>query len=173
MDSPEPSFFDIDLAKLDSDWCKQAHTVYDYAIKLANAKDARDRAKAGVDVANEELERKAAEIELQVRRYPDRYGLDKTTESTIKATVLVDDTYKVAQDAVHAARKKLNQKNHEVGLLEAALKALDHKRDGLESAVKLFGMGYFANPKGDAETHSKMVDSKVDKSFKKRSKGGG
>lgn len=167
------SFFDIDLTKLDKDWCNQARTVYNYAVKLADARDARDRAKAAVDVADEDLDRKAAEVELQVRRYPDRFGLDKTTESTIKATVLIDEAYKAAQEAVHTARKKLNQRNHEVGLLEAALKALDHKRDGLESAVKLFGMGYFANPRGDAETHKAMNDGKIDKSLKKRSKGGG
>lgn len=166
-----PEFFGIDLDKLDRDWVTHASTVYEFALQLADARDDRDRAKAALDIANDDLDRMAAEVELDVRRHPERFGIEKITEAVVKASVLICPKYRDAQEVVYTARRRVNKALHDVGILEAAIKALDHKRDGLEAAGRLFGMSYFAAPRVDRETHAAVADSSIDRAFKKRSRG--
>lgn len=164
----EPSFFDISLDKLDKDWVTHPGTVYKYALLAVDARDARDRAAARLEVAEDDLERVAAEVELDVRKRPEQYGLDKTTEAVVKAAVLLDLRYTNAQRAVYDARRKLNKAKHDVGVYEAALKALDHRRDGLEAAGMLWKASYFASPRVDADTRREAADERITKALSKR-----
>jgi aspartate aminotransferase-like enzyme len=58
----------------------------------------------------------------------------------------------------------------EVGILEAVVKALEHKRPALEAGVKLWSASYFGEPsaKNAGTTTYKVNEAKADKALGKR-----
>ena len=164
----EPEFFGTDMNRLDRDWCRQGSDYYEFAIKLVDARDNLNRAEVAFDTAKSDLKEIAAEVRLDVVARPQAHGLEKTTESLIDAAVLVSSRHKDAQAAVHKARRRANECIRLVGELEAACKAMDHKKGGLENLTRLHGQSYFAAPRADAETHRQISDRRIDKALNKR-----
>lgn len=126
-------FTEIDLNRLDDECLAQPSLYMKYATELAEAKFDYDEAKARFDVAK-------AELQLDVRDNPDAYQLKKVTEATIEAAVVASEAYQKAQ-------QKVNKCKHKVGLLEAAVGAIEQKKRMLENLVTLHGQNYFSQPK--------------------------
>ena len=121
--TPKDSDFQIDRFRLDDEWVKQPDLYRRYAEALADARSEYDGRKNDLDVVR-------AEIELKIRENPGYYGLDKVTEGVIKAAVEVQELVKEAENDVVQAR-------HKVGILEAAVGALDHRKRALSDLVSL------------------------------------
>ncbi len=166
----EFDFFEVDPTRLDRDWARQAQLVYDHCRMLADAREARDRAKAAEDVAKDDLKAVVARIDQEIRREPGRFGLEKITEGAVEKAVLLTRSYGEALELLRKARQRVIKKDHRVGILEAVVKALDNKKTGLESCAFLWSRSYFADPKADQETHQKMREHLVD-SVPERRKG--
>lgn len=132
-DQKEPDFFQIDLNRLEIEWCRQPRLVLDACLKLADLRQEQDRTKAEVDLQE-------AELSLDIRKNPSNYGLDKVTEATIASMVVALPSYQLAQRLHRKAR-------HAVDVQQAYVNALDHKKKALESAVQLQLAGYFAAPR--------------------------
>lgn len=130
--NPKDSDFQIDRFRLDDEWVKQPDLYRRYAEALADAKAEYDGLKNDLDVVR-------SEVELKIRENPSDYGLDKVTEGVIKAAVEVQELVKDAENDVVQAR-------HKVGILEAAVGALDHRKRALSDLVSLHLADYFSKP---------------------------
>lgn len=144
----------IDKYNLDEDWVVQADLYCDYAEALAEAK-------AELDSAKDRLKVVEAEAELEVRDDPKRFRLkEPVREASIKIQVTL-------HPRVLKFAKILNRRRYEVGILEAYVTALEHKKRGLEKMVELEGRQYFAAPR---ESGTEDRERRRKKSV--RSKGG-
>ena len=129
--------FEIDRYKLDDEWVKQPNLYRTYAEALAEAKKAYDEAKNDLSVIR-------ADTELKIRKDPESCGLSKVTEGVIKSALDVQEDVREAEQAVIDAR-------HAVGILEAAVGALDHRKRALSDLVSLHLADYFSKPVARSE----------------------
>lgn len=136
--------FSIDEMRLDREWNQQAARYFEVATELADARREYDELEAGLKVLK-------AEIDLDVRKNPDKYGLDKTTEGIVSSVVTKDSRVTIAHDEVRDAR-------HRVDILSGALEALQHRKRALEKLVDLHLSGYYAAPTTDAKSQEEIND---------------
>lgn len=132
----EPDLFDLNPHRLDEEWLKQARYYHKYAVELADAREAHERAKSARDVVG-------AELALDVRSQPEKYGFDGPKGPTVDAvqqTVLTAKTYREADAAVIKAR-------HALDVVQAFVDALDHRKKALENLVELRLADYFSDPR--------------------------
>jgi hypothetical protein len=96
-------------------------------------------------VAENHLKLVEAKLSSDIRQNPVNYGITKTTEDTIKATILIQPDYIEAQAAVVAAKSKLLE-------TRAVCDALDAKRSSLKYLTELSISGFLGStpiqPKG-------------------------
>lgn len=129
----------IDPNALDIEWLKQPRLYMRYAEQLANAKDRAARQSDRLDIVK-------AEADATHRARLISSG-DKITVDMVRAAVQQDPIVKKETDLLLTAE-------HEVGILAAAVKAFDQRKDALESMVRLHGQMYFAGPKVPRELSS-------------------
>lgn len=122
----------IDEQGLDVEWLKQPSLMSKYGKHAAQAKLDMDHAKEDLDVVKAQLDR-------NIRAFPDIYGLDKLTESIVSNTIIIQPEYKDTND------QYLNAK-YEYDMAMAAVRAIDQKKTALENLVRLHGQQYFAGP---------------------------
>lgn len=154
---PDERDFQIDRFRLDDEWVRQPDLFRRYSETLAMAKAEHDGLKNDLDVIR-------AETELKIRQDPDSYGLDKVTEGVIKATVEVQPEVKQAEKDVVTARYK-------VGVLEAAVGALDHRKRALSDLVSLHLADYFSKPvarEEDRDAREEMGKQRARRSQRRR-----
>lgn len=144
----EMSFIEVDPNRLDEEWVDQPRLFLKYAERKADAE--RDFAEVKSD-----LEVVEAELDIAVRATPDTFGIKKVTESAVKSTILLQTDYQTALSKLHKAK-------HKVDVLDAVVKALQHRKSALESLVTLHGQSYFATPR------TKGSDREATAEFEKR-----
>lgn len=125
-----PLFSDIDPNKLDEEWIHHPKMYHKWAKKSANAKKAVADAKALLDVTE-------AECAKFIRKNPTKYGVTKATDSAVKSAIVLHPAYRKAIAAYNEAK-------HEQDVIDAAVKALDHRKAALQDLVFLWGQSYFA-----------------------------
>lgn len=155
--TPKDSDFQIDRFRLDDEWVKQPDLFRRYAEALAEAKSEFEGLKNDLDVTR-------AEVELKIREDPSAYGLEKVTEGVIKSVVEVQETVKEAESEVVQAR-------HKVGMLEAAVGALDHRKRALSDLVSLHLADYFSKPvarEGERGAKEEMGKQRARRSQRRR-----
>ena len=123
----------IDEHNLDKECINLPGQYLKYAHQAINQKRTWDEAKARLEVTQ-------AEVSQLIRNNPEKYGLEKVTESGISSAVLIHKRYQEAQAELIAAR-------HAQEMSQAVVSALEHKKRSLTLLVDLHGMGYFSNPK--------------------------
>jgi hypothetical protein len=123
----------IDEHNLEKEWAEQPELVYRYSAELAEARGAVDDAKA-------ELEVTKAELAADMRVSPGKYGLDRTADKAVEAGVLMQAPYQKALEAYNAALKVQR-------MLEAMVRALEHRKRALTNMVELHLANYYSEPK--------------------------
>lgn len=96
-------------------------------------------AKALVEDLKLSLEAKQAELDLRIRKRPEKHGLEKLTEAGVKAAVLNHPEFL-------KARKKFNRARDEAAYLDTAVSAMEMKKRMIEQLIVLHGQQYFAGP---------------------------
>ena len=140
--------FGIDKNILDEEWLNQPKLYFRWAVQLEDAKASFEEAKQEFDVIK-------AEVELKIRDDPTEYDLpEKTTEKMIATALMLTPEYKSGQLDMNTAK-------YRVGILQAAVTALDHRKKALEKLVDLHGQKYFATPR--ASEHSKEAVDNIEK----------
>ena len=126
---------DIEISpdSLDTEWLLQPQLMLKYGETVAEAR-------RSVDYAKERSEIKRAELDKDIRTYPEKYGISKITESAIQGTIILDSEY---------TELNINfiESKYELEVLLAAIRAIEQKKTALENLVKLHGQMYFAGPK--------------------------
>lgn len=149
--SKETSFTSIDKHRLDEELEKQADLYRDYAEQLADAK-------LDLNEESDLLEVIEAEVSMEIRGNPGKFGLDKVTEDVIKKAVILHPN-------VRQAKKAVNQAKHKVDILLAATMGLSHKKDALGNMVYLHTSGYFAEVKLPSEKKGEVDDMRRKKMY--------
>jgi hypothetical protein len=155
-DKDEFDFFEIDLHRLDEEWVRQPRLYFRYASKLADARRDHEQAKTDKDVAYSEVDR-------DIRSCPEKYDLVKLTEPGIERAVILSVAYQRANKAVIDAK-------HKVDILQAAVDTLDHRKAGLENAVRLHLANYYSTPKKPEEGREQLGRAERDAVFGKKAK---
>ncbi len=142
-----------DPNRLDEEWVKQIRLRTSYGFDRAEARRELSMAKAGLEVIE-------AQLKLDIRSNPSKFGLDKVTEEAIKAAVPVQVKFKIAKEEVRDAQ-------YEVDMLDAALEAIDDRKYALKDLVQLRMSNYFGEPRAPAGAREEMEDV-VKSSVRKR-----
>lgn len=146
MDKPTESVVLIDEHRLDKECIKLPSDYLRHAHLAADARREVDERKAQLDVIESELG-------SEMRKDPETHlGLEKVTETAIKAAIPIHERYKKGLARLQAAR-------HASDLAHAVVSALEMKKKSLEGLIQLHGMGYFASPKMSREDRDKVTST--------------
>jgi len=149
------SDFDIDLLALDEEWVRQPQLRRYYGTLEADASAAYEEARNNRKVVE-------AEIALDVRRNPGKYGLEKVTEKAVEAMVpTTDEVRQAISDEIEA--------RHAYDLAKASVAAIEHKKKALEKTVELHVTDYYSEPKARGASREQMDE--VEKSVSRRKSG--
>lgn len=122
----------IDPDSLDVEWLEQPRLMIRYSRVLADAKRTYEETKQRLDVIK-------AEVDKDVRTSPSKYGLEKTTESSIQGAILL-------AERVQTGQAELTEALYDVNMAQGAVYAINARKDALENLVRLHGQQYFAGP---------------------------
>lgn len=145
MNDKWKSDVEINPDALDVEWVKQASLFGEYCVEQATARDTADRAKERLEVYD-------AGLGLKIRANPAQFGLEKITESSVGAVILLDKEHARLSDELNTARYQLE-------VIAAAVRALDQKKSALENLVRLQGQNYFAGPSVPRDIGKEWVKS--------------
>ena len=126
----------INKYKLDDESVKQVSLCLYWNDEYASARTEADKLKV-------ELDRAEADAELKLRREPPQDV--KLTEGTVKALVAESPKARKTQDQLLGAKARVYS-------LEAATKAIDHRKSQLDNLVQLYVKGYYSGTSKDAGT---------------------
>lgn len=122
----------INPGQLDIESCQQADLFFKWAERAIEARHDMDTTKAKRDMVE-------MRIQMQVRKAPHKFGIEKVTEATITATAKIHaDVEKANDDYLNARRNS--------GMLDAAVSAMEMKKRMIEVMITLHGQKYFAGP---------------------------
>lgn len=161
------SLVDIDPLALDREWVGQASLFRKWAERLADAKKDWEDAKIRKDLAEDQMELIEAKIDLEVRKNPVNFGLESTTEKSIRNVVISDKRSQAAKKEVYKAQQEIVQAKHLVDTLESAVKSLEHRKTALENLVYLHGQNYYSQPRAPKEVREEVGERSASKVFGK------
>ncbi len=149
--------FEVDVKinkyKLEDENEKQPSLYQYWSELLAQAKSEKDAAEDNLDLV-------LARRELSIRDDAAEAN-EKVTEAIIKARVEKDDR-------VQTAKTKLREAKSNVYDLEAAVKALEHRKESLSNLTQLWGKGYYAKPDGGPRSAGDDVAGDIRKDLNKK-----
>lgn len=144
---------DIDEHALDRECVEQPRVFLRYALMLAEARKDLKEAEDATKVA-------AAECSLDIRKSPEKYGMAKATDDSVKAMTAV-------QKSVIDAHRREAEAEYQVNMLQAFVSALDQRKRMLEVLTTLQGQGYYAAPKVPREARERIEDRETSKAYAK------
>lgn len=159
MAEQKENLFDIDLDQLHIEWARQPRQYEKWATKLADAKMELDMAKSRFDVVE-------AELFKAITLDPVSYDIPKATVEMVKMIVRLQSEYQEADKEVIEAK-------HDVGIIQAKVDALDHKKYALQDEVKLALSSYFSSPtlpEGEGRKAKEYLDDKREEGIASRPK---
>jgi hypothetical protein len=145
----------IDRDKLEEEWEDQALLFMKWGERCVEALYTRDQLK-------EKLDWTKADIDDEIRNDPGAFGFDKKpTETAISSQVQLNKRFIKATDDYLKAKK-------DVGILQVAKEAMEHKKKALEAETSLWIGNYYSDPKipeRAKEDSSRKVSEQVRKSL--------
>lgn len=147
---------EIDEFQLDKEWIE-------FAGRFSDICDLATIARLEVDVKSNQLEEAMANVYMDCKNDPKKYGISKITEGYAERVSKFDPEVKEKSIELLIAR-------HEQRKLENLVKAMEAKRKALENLVHLFALSYNAEPRcieGDnPQTVKKLRSRSVNQSIK-------
>lgn len=122
----------IDPDALDVEWLGQPGLIFKYSKKSAEAQQELSNAKEALELCKALLDKK-------IRTNPEKYGIEKITETVVANTIISQDDFKEVNQVYQEVQ-------FEVNILRGVMDALNNKKSALENLVKLHGQNYFAGP---------------------------
>jgi hypothetical protein len=164
--------FDLDVNNLDQEWADQARFYFHFAKKLADARRDQEQARVVKEIAKAELKEATAELELAIRRDPQKYGVDKLTESAVEKTAILQPRYKEVQKAFFNTQRDEIKAQHHADVMKAKVEGLDHRKYALTNLTSLDARNYFSRtiPRTDEETRERINEAKDRHAFGRRNR---
>jgi len=136
----------IDCNALDVEWLQQPELMRRYSTYAARTRQLMDEAKERLDAGK-------AKIEMEIRKNPKDFGLDKITESAIQSTILLQDEYQeLVQEYIDS--------KYENDIAFGAVRAVDQRKTALENLVRLLSTSYFAGPQTPRDLSHEYIKEK-------------
>jgi hypothetical protein len=135
----------IDETALDIELLNQSQLVSKYGFQLAEAR-------LNLELKKENLEITRAELDTKIRRDPDKFEINKITETVISNTIINSEQYQIAN-------KQYLKAKFDVDANKVALDAIQAKGDSLTNLVRLHGQQYFAGPTIPRDIQKERVES--------------
>jgi len=148
----------IDNEALDIEWVQQPSNMMKATTTTANARLEMDKAADALDLVYAELDKK-------IRSDPDKYGLDKVTDNSVKNAIIREEEY---QDAKAEA---LNAK-YDYEIAKGFVQSMEQKKSALEGLVKLFINSYFAGPSIPRDLSRELLEKKTKEERSKKTNAG-
>lgn len=136
----------IDEDALDLEWLDQPDKMLAIATKTAEARLEMDKASDNVDLVRSELDK-------ELRENPEKYDLEKTTDTVVKEAI-------VRQPEYQEARKEFLKARFNYEVYKGASTAFEQRKSSLENLVKLHGQSYFAGPQVPRDLSQKRQEQK-------------
>ena len=152
----------IDPGHLDVECVNQPELFFKWAQFAIEASAVMDQAKLFLAVTE-------AQVEMECRQNPAKFGLVKSTEGAIKAAVQLSDVYQDAYQKYIDARK-------EAKLCDAGVTAMEQKKRMLEVLATLHGQQYFAGPHvphdlvADHKEHREKITEQVNELHRRQAR---
>jgi len=123
----------IDEEALDFECLEQPRLMLKYTrIEAESIKE--------LDLASENLSLVRAELDKAIRLDPEKFGIEKVTETAITNVILSNEEYQ-------KANKSLIEAKFDSKVAQGAVRAFDQRKSMLETLTRLHGQQYFAGPK--------------------------
>ncbi len=122
----------IDQFSLDKEWRQQSLLYAHWAEKAVDASFEYDKAKERLDVTR-------AELDMNIRKDPLSFGIEKVTEGSIQSTIIGNAIFQEASN-------KLFETKRDAKLLEVARDSFEHRKRALEKLTDLFLSKYYSEP---------------------------
>lgn len=122
----------LDISALDKACEDQSVLFLEYAELLADFIDKRDSLK-------QQLDEEKAMTDQAVRLNPKAYGIEKITENAVNAAVISDRNIQILEREVIEISSMVKR-------IEGVKRALEHKKDSIETLSQLYISGYFSVP---------------------------
>lgn len=139
---------DIDINRLEEEWVGQSKLFSVWSEKLADARKELSEVEADFELTQ-------AELNLEVRDRPQKYGLKEEgkgpTVDAVKSAIMSLARYKEGVQLLINVR-------HKVHLLEGFVKSLDSRKTALGKLVDLHGQQYFSVPKASTPQSRERMD---------------
>lgn len=161
--------FEIDLSRLDEEWINQPKMYFEYSEELTAAKEEAARCIARLDVANDDRRAVRADLDIRIRKNPDKYLKNiKPTETAITNRIIIHPKYSKAKRHVYEVNEALIKANKKVSTFYSAVNAINHRKAALERCVSLHGQNYFSKPQAKDEASSNAVNDIKKKAARKK-----
>lgn len=138
---------EIDADALDIEWLGQASKMMQYTKYSALKRRLLEEAKQNLDVSK-------AEADKKIRTNPEKFGIEKITETVVANAILNESGYKQAYTEYLEAK-------YEADMAQGAVNAFEHRKSALENLVRLFGQQYFAGPNMPRNLHEEVEKRKA------------
>jgi hypothetical protein len=119
----------FDKYSLDEEWERQPSLYMKWGEREADAQEEKDKAERALSIIKSEMDAK-------IRSNPEKYRIEKISESAINYAVLNSKEYREAELIFIEAKKKARLLNH-------AVVAFDHKKRALTKESDLWINGYY------------------------------
>jgi len=123
--------FSVNPNELEKEWTNLPLSIYNASKLLANARYCQDDLKRRLSV-------KRSDTDIDIRRSPAKYNLDKITETTVASFVNSDA-------AVQELESLTTRSKHNVDIAYAAVAAMSAKKDSLNAITELKKMNYYSS----------------------------
>ena len=127
---------------------EQPDLFLDWAMEHAEAINERNALKYELD------EKIKPRFELEIRKDPKKFGLEKVTENAIMSTIFLQDEYSKASEKLMEATNRMNK-------LLAVREAFDHRRSSLKYLVELWTQNYYGQNVGRDKSSVRKEETKV------------
>lgn len=146
---PDKKLLEIHENALEKDCTDHPRKVFLWGQELA-------RIRKETKLAKHNLKLMSAQLNRDIRQNPIHFGLEKTTEAAIEATIIGEATYQAAQtDLIDA--------EYEEEVLEAFVEALRDYKDELRNMVLLHGQQYWSKPDTTVDSRAEAMKRTTNK----------
>lgn len=146
----------IDPDALDVEWLEHASKFSVYSTNLDEKAKVRNELKTEAEYQKEVLDKVRAELDLEIRANPFKFGLEKVTENSIASTIVSNERYQEANEELYRIKKELNEAQHELNEAHTMVNTMIAKRTAMQELGSLLRLDYFATPSEPRDLQSEF-----------------
>jgi hypothetical protein len=150
MDATVRQELEVDQFSLELNWQEQSNLYCKYVGDYAELVAEKDLLLTDLKDLKDELKITEAELELDVRQFPEKYGLKKITDASVSAVVSIQRTRKEVLLKISVLQREIIKIEKKINNLETIKAALLDRRKALEGLTTLFVNNYYSDNPQDA-----------------------